>query len=353
MEDLLSGLFKEKEKSQVVVITGATAGVGRATAREFAKKGYKIGLVARGRDGLEATKNEIEQLGGSAIAVSTDVADYNQVELAAEKIEQAFGPIDIWINNAMASVFSPISEMKPEEFKRVTDVTYHGQVYGTLVALKRMKARNKGSIVFVGSALAYRGIPLQSAYCAAKHAVQGFFDSLRTELIHENSKVEISLVELPALNTPQFGWVKSNLPYKARPMGKIYQPEVAATAIVHAAENSRREMYVGSTTVQAIVGDKLVPFIGDYYLAKKGVAGQQTNEPEDPNRSYNLWEPVSGDHGAHGTFGDKAHDTSVELWFSLNMKLMALAGLAAAAVATGLGIASVIKDKDSELKKVA
>lgn len=317
-------------KGEVVVITGASAGVGRAVAREFAKRGANIGLIARGEDGLRAAKIEVEALGGRAIILKADVAYEDQMEWAADEVERQFGPIDIWVNNAMTSVFSPVKEMQPHEFKRVTDVTYLGQVYGTLAALKRMLPRDKGSIVFVGSALAYRGIPLQSAYCAAKHATQGFFDSLRSELLHDKSNVKISMVHLPAINTPQFAWVKSKLPNKAKPMGKIFQPEVAAEVIVYAAYNDRREVYVGLPTVQAIVGDKIVPEVGDWWLAKTGYQGQQTTEPEDPNRLNNLYEPLPGDFGAHGSFDLLANDFSPQAWATMHKKeiLLSVAGLA-------------------------
>src|SRR5207249_1397612 len=246
-------------KPKVVVITGASAGVGRATARNFARHGARIALLARGMDGLEAAQREVEELGGTAIVVPVDVANAEQVEAAAARIEIDLGKIDIWINNAMTSVFSPIKQMTPAEFRRVTEVTYLGCVYGTLAALKRMLLRDRGMIVQVGSALAYRGIPLQSAYCAAKHAVQGFCDSLWCELLHDNSNVKVTMVQMPALNTPQFGWVKSRLPRKAQPVPPIFQPEVAAEAIYFAAHDPRREFYIGLPTVKAIVADKIAP----------------------------------------------------------------------------------------------
>src|SRR5438874_682248 len=248
-----------------VAITGASAGVGRATARKFARSGAPVALLARGRDGLEAARKEVEELGGRALVVIVDVAHADQVEAAATQIEAELGEIDIWINNAMTSVFSPIKEMTPEEFRRVTEVTYLGYVYGTLAALKRMLPRNRGVIVQVGSALAYRGIPLQSAYCAAKHAVQGFCDSLRCELLHDKSHVRLTMVQLPALNTPQFGWVKSRLARKAQPVPPIFQPEVAAEAIYFATQNPRREFYVGLPSVEAIVANKIAPGLLDRY----------------------------------------------------------------------------------------
>ncbi|HXG67375.1 MAG TPA: SDR family oxidoreductase [Blastocatellia bacterium] len=314
-------------KPEVVVITGASAGVGRATVREFAKHGAHIGLIARGVDGLEGARREVEEMGGRALVLPLDVADADAVEDAAEKVEQELGPIDVWVNNAMVSVFSPVKKMTAAEFKRVTDVTYLGVVHGTLAALKRMLPRDRGAIVQVGSALAYRGIPLQAAYCAAKHAVQGFVDSLRSELIHDGSNVHVTMVQLPALNTPQFDWVKSRLPNKAQPVPPIFQPEVAARAIYYAAHHERREMYVGLPTVKAIVGNKLVPGLADRYLAHNGYESQQTDEPENPDRPDNLWQPVGGDHGAHGRFDDRAADYSLQSWANMHRGLLALAGL--------------------------
>jgi short-subunit dehydrogenase len=292
----------------VVVITGASAGVGRATAQAFAKKGARIGLLARGRDGLEGARREVEELGGKALVLPTDVSDPGEIEAAASEVEKAFGPIDIWVNNAMTSVFSPVKEMEPGEYKRVTEVTYLGYVYGALSALKRMLPRDRGVIIQVGSALAYRGIPLQSSYCAAKHAIQGFCDSLRAELIHDKSKVRLSVVQLPAMNTPQFGWVKSRLMKKAQPVPPIYQPEVAARAIIWAAYNKKAEIYVGWSTIVTILGNKLFPRLGDWYLGKTGYKSQQFDGPVDPNRPHNLCEPVPGDHGTHGEFDDRAKD---------------------------------------------
>ena len=305
---------------EVVVITGASAGLGRAAAREFGKRGARVGLIARGVDGLEAAKREIESAGGSALSLPLDVADANAVENAAAAVEREFGPIDVWVNNAMASVFSPVKEMEPEEYKRVTEVTYLGVVYGTLAALKRMLPRDQGTIVQVGSALAYRSIPLQSAYCAAKHAIAGFTDSLRCELIHDKSNVRITMVQMPALNTPQFGWVKSRLKYKAQPVPPIFQPEVGANAIYWAAHHHRREIFAGLPTVEAIVGNKIAPGLLDKYLGKTGFASQQTSVLEDPDRPNNLWDPVKGDHGAHGTFGSRAHEHSWELRASLGRR---------------------------------
>jgi short-subunit dehydrogenase len=325
-------------KREIVVITGASAGVGRATVREFARHGASIGLIARGREGLEGARREVEEAGGRALVLPVDVANAEQVEAATEQVERELGPIDIWMNNAMASVFSPIKQMTAEEFKRVTEVTYLGYVYGTLSALKRMLPRDRGTIVHVGSALAYRSIPLQAAYCASKHAVLGFFASLRTELLHDHSNVHTTMVQMPALNTPQFGWVKSRLPRKAQPVPPIYQPEVAARAIYYAAHHpERREYYAGWSAVKAIFGNKLVPSLADHYLARTGYESQQYDGFEDPNRPNNLYEPVAGDHGAHGDFDDRAQSGSLELWAETHVKLLAIAagiGFAGAAVSS-------------------
>jgi NAD(P)-dependent dehydrogenase (short-subunit alcohol dehydrogenase family) len=319
------------DKAEVVVITGASAGVGRATARAFAQRGAKIGLLARGRDGLEGARREIERAGGKALVLPTDVASPEQVEAAAQAVEENFGPIDIWINNAMVSVFSPIKEMTSDEFKRVTDVTYLGAVYGTLSALRRMLPRDRGVIVEVGSALAYRGIPLQAAYCGAKHAMQGFVDSLRCELLHDQSRVRVTMVQLPALNTPQFSWVKSRLPRKPQPVPPIFQPEVAADAILWAAFHDRPELYVGWPAVKAIVGNKIAPRFADWYLSRQGYQAQQTDEPVEAGRVDNLWEPVPGDHGAHGDFGARSLSSSWQFRIAKHKTSFVLAGLTIAA----------------------
>jgi NAD(P)-dependent dehydrogenase (short-subunit alcohol dehydrogenase family) len=318
-------------KPEVVVITGASAGLGRAIVRRFAEDGAHIGLIARNIDGLEGAKRDVENLGGRAIIIQGDIAEPETSERAAQMVEDEFGEIDIWINNAMVSVFSPVKEMQPEEYKRVTEVTYLGVVYGTLAALKRMLPRDRGVIVQVGSALAYRGIPLQSAYCASKHAIEGFMDSLRSELIHDKSNVRASAVQMPAMNTPQFSWVKSRLPNKPQPVPPIYQPEVGAEAVHFVAHNERREMYVGYPTVEAIVGNKIVPSVGDWYLGRGGYEAQQTDEPVEPDRQNNLYEPVAGDHGAHGSFDARSIDFSPQLWANKNRGKVALAGLGAAA----------------------
>src|SRR5256884_1838516 len=318
----------KRNRRRVIVITGASAGVGRATAQAFAREGARIGLIARGRAGLNGARRDVEELGGEAVVLALDVADPTAIEKAAEKIEQKLGPIDVWINNAMASVFSPIKEMSADEFKRVTEVTYLGYVYGTLAALRRMLPRNRGLIIQVGSALAYRGIPLQSSYCAAKHAIQGFVDSLRCELIHDKSRVQVVMIDMPALNTPQFSWVKSRLPRKSQPVPPIYQPEIAAEAIVYASHYPRREIYVGMTTVGAIIVNKFVPGVLDQYLARFGYDSQQHNGPEDRHRPDNLWEPVdkAQDHGAHGRFDSRAARHSPQLWTSMHRGWVAAGG---------------------------
>lgn len=311
------------------MITGASAGVGRATAQAFAREGARIALIARGKAGLEGARRDVEKLGGEALVLPLDVANAAAIEKAAAKIEKEFGPIDVWVNNAMASVFSPIKEMTAEEFKRVTEVTYLGYVYGTLAALKRMLPRNRGVIVQVGSALAYRGIPLQSAYCAAKHAIRGFVDSLRCELLHDKSRVRVTMVDLPAMNTPQFAWVKSRLPRKAQPVPPIYQPDIAAKAIVFASRNPRREIYVGMPTVGAITVNKIAPGALDHYLAHFGYDSQQYGGREDRHRPDNLWEPVDDekDFGAHGKFDSRATSQSPQLWTSMHRGWVAAAAL--------------------------
>lgn len=331
----------DNAEQETVVITGASAGLGRATAREFGRRGARVGLLARGTDGLDAAKREIEELGGTAVAIPIDIADATAVEKAAVAIEEQLGPIDIWVNNAMTSVFSPVKEMNPDEYKRVTDVTYLGVVYGTMAALKRMLPRNRGTIVQVGSALVYRSIPLQSAYCAAKHAVGGFTDSLRCELIHDKSDVRVTMVQMPALNTPQFRWVKSRLKYKAQPVPPIFQPEIGAKAIYYAAHHRRREIYLGWPTVKAIIGNKIAPGVLDHYLGRTGYASQQMSEPEDPNRPDNLWEPVPGDHGAHGVFDNRAQPKSDEVWADLNRQWLGMA----AALGTCAGLFLLLRSR--------
>jgi len=319
---------------RVVVVTGASAGVGRAVVRAFARDGADIGLLARGVDGLEGARGDVEAAGGRALVLPTDVSDPRQVEAAAERVERELGPIDVWVNNAMVSVFSPVKELKADEVKRVTEVTYLGVVYGTMAALKRMLPRDRGTIVQVGSALAYRGIPLQAAYCGAKHAIQGFTESLRCELLHDASRVHVTMVQLPAMNTPQFDWVKSRLPRQPQPVPPIYEPEVAADAILWAAAHRRREMSVGIPTVEAIWGNKIASPLLDRYLALTGYDSQQTDEPADPRRPDNLWQPLPGDHGAHGRFAARSRDKSVQTW--INERLPALAALVVAGVAAAV-----------------
>ncbi|MCC6381639.1 MAG: SDR family oxidoreductase [Dehalococcoidia bacterium] len=320
---------------RVVVVTGASAGVGRATARAFAAGGSDVALLARGRDGLEAARAEVEAAGGHALVCALDVADAAAVEGAAAETERVLGPIDCWVNNAMLSVFSPAHEMAPEEYRRVTEVTYLGCVNGTLAALRRMRERDKGVIVQVGSALAYRGIPLQSAYCGAKHAIQGFTESVRCELFHDKSGVRIRMVQLPAVNTPQFEWVKTRLPGRPRPVAPIFQPEVAANAITFAATHDRREVLTGRSTVLAVEVNKLVPGLLDRYLGKTGYKSQQDSEPVPPGRKDNLWEPVAGDHGAHGRFDEEAQGWSPQLWANMHRRALAL-GAGTAALAGGV-----------------
>src|SRR5438270_126563 len=307
------------DSPKVAVITGASAGIGRATVREFAGHGCKVALLARGRAGLEAAAREVEELGGEALAIPTDVADYDAVERAADQAVERFGRIDVWVNNAFAGIFSRFMDMSLDEYRRVTDVTYFGQVHGTRAALKHMLPRNSGTVVLVGSALAYRGIPLQSAYCAAKHAIQGFQDSLRTELLAMDSKVRLTMVQLPGVNTPQFDWIRAHTSGTPRPVGAIYQPEVAARAIWKAAHSARKQWIVGAPAYQAIEADKLLSPLLDRYLARGNIEAQQ-GEPLAPGRKDNLFEPVDAneDRGAHGRFDSKSRTHSPLLWASEN-----------------------------------
>lgn len=309
-----------------VVITGATAGLGRAIAHEFGKSSARVGLISRDLEALEAAAAEVERLGGTAATYAADVGDDNAIEAAAASFEERLGPIDVWINNAMVSVFSPIKEMEAAEFRRVTEVNYLGYVHGTLAALRRMLPRNRGRIIQIGSALAVRSIPLQSAYCATKHAIVGFTDSLRCELYHDKSDVKAIVVHMPAMNTPQFTWVKSRLPNLPQPVPPIYEPEVGARVVLHAARASspRREYWVGGSTVKAIVGQKLIPGLLDLYLGRTGYKSQQREEPDSPGRPNNLWNAVSTSLAAHGPFEGKARSFSLEAevskhrgWFML------------------------------------
>jgi len=296
----------------VVVITGASGGVGRATVREFARCGARIALLSRGIDRLNAAKKEVEEAGGQALVLPTDVADPEQVEAAAERTERELGPINIWVNNAMTTIFSRFSEIRPDEYKRATEVTYLGCVYGTMSALKRMKSRNRGTIIQVGSALAYRSIPLQAPYCGAKHAIVGFTDSIRSELINDRINVQLTIVHLPGLNTPQFSWGRTHLPNHPQPVPPIFQPEVAARAIVWASAQRKREVWVGLSTYKAIIGQRIAPGFADRYLAKHAVEGQEMSDPVSPDRPDNLFETVRGDqYAAHGIFDDQARTWSL------------------------------------------
>jgi NAD(P)-dependent dehydrogenase (short-subunit alcohol dehydrogenase family) len=313
--------------------------VGRATARRLAEEGYDVALVARGRDGLEGARLDIERIGTRPLPVPADVAEPDQLEEAAERTESALGPIDVWVNNAMTTVFAPFREIEPEEFRRVTEVTYLGVVWGTRAALKRMVPRDRGSIVLVGSALAYRGIPLQSAYCGSKHAIKGFFESVRTELLHDKSKIKLSLVDLPAVNTPQFDQCRTRMPKQPQPVPPIYQPEVAADAIAWAARTGEREVYVGAPTWKTIWGERIAPGFADHYLAKNGYDGQMADQPINGNRPGNLFAPVDGDRGAHGHFDEESRQRSPLLWLGKHRRALgaaALAGTGAAAAAAAV-----------------
>ena len=320
-------------RPRVIVVTGASAGVGRATVRELAQRGERIGLLSRGQDGLLGAKSDVERLGGTAVTVSLDVADAEAVEQAADEIEARLGPIDVWVNDAMATVFARFTEVTAEEFERATATTYLGCVNGTRSALRRMVPRDRGTIVQVSSALAYRGIPLQSAYSGAKHAIQGFTEAVRCELLHDRSAVHLTSVHLPALNTPQFDWSRAKLGKQPQPVPPIFQPEVAARAIVWAAEHRRRELYVGLPTFVSIVGNKIAPWLGDWYLARKGFDSQHTDETIEPLREGNLFEPATGDHGARGRFGARSKSSSAYLWLTLHRR--AVAATAGAALAAG------------------
>jgi NAD(P)-dependent dehydrogenase (short-subunit alcohol dehydrogenase family) len=308
---------------RVAVITGASAGIGRAVVRQFAAQGWRVALLARGVDGLAGAKAEAEALGSEALVIPTDVADEAQVEAAAAQVERTWGRIDVWVNDAMATIFSDVMRIPPEDFRRATEVTYLGTVWGTLAALRRMKRQGHGTIVQVGSALAYRSIPLQAPYCGAKAAIRGFTDSVRCELAHDPSPVHITMVQLSAFNTPQFEWGRTTMPKRPRPMGRIFQPEIAARAIYYAATHRRREVWVGWPSVQAILGTKFFPGFLDRLLGRTAVDGQHTDEPLPADRADNLYEPVAGDHGAHGRFDALAHDTSAQWWLNRNRAALA------------------------------
>ena len=310
----------------IAVITGASAGIGRATAVAFAKRGWKVALLARGEAGLEGARRDVLAAGGEALAIPTDVAKYQEVEAAADRVEREWGPIDVWVNNAMATIFCGFLDMTPEEFERSTAVTYLGAVWGTRAALTRMKPRDRGVIVQVGSALAYRSIPLQSPYCGAKSALRGFTDSLRCELLHDKSGVHLTMVQLAAFNTPQFDWGLSRMPREPRPMGKVFQPEIAAEAIYWAAHHKRRELTVGFPAAQAILGQRVIPGALDRFLAATGYEGQQSDEAAAPDRPNNLFSPAAGgDRGAHGRFDSEAKSTSAQLWVNTHRTALALA----------------------------
>jgi len=318
--------MRKPNSGRVVVVTGASAGVGRAAARAFASEGAHVGLIARDTEGLQAAAREMGELGGKGLAVPADVADADQVAAAAARIEQELGPIEVWVNNAMTTIFGRLTDVTPQEYKRATEVTYLGTVYGTMAALRRMLPRNNGHIIQVGSALAYRSIPLQAAYCGAKHAIAGFTDSLRSELIHDNKDIHLTMVQLPAMNTPQFTWCRSKMPRHPQPVPPIFQPEVAAERIVWASHHTRREVFVGAPTVIAIEANKVAPALADYYLGRTGFDSQQTKEDVPKDRPDNLFEPLPGDFGAHGIFGEQAHTQAATTWLSEHKGLTAFAG---------------------------
>ncbi|MEU0337468.1 SDR family oxidoreductase [Streptomyces bobili] len=329
----------------VVVVTGSSAGVGRATARAFGARGADVALLARGQKGLEQAAHEVRTAGGQALPLVVDVADPEAVDAAAQQVEDQFGPIDVWVNAAFTTVFSPAKEIQPDELRRATEVTYFGFVHGTQAALRRMLPRDRGTIVQVGSALAYRSVPLQAAYCGAKAAIRGFTDSLRCELMHDGSRVRVTTAHLPGVNTPQFSWVLSRLPRHPRPVAPVYQPEVAAEGILHAADHpERREHWIGGSTVATLLGQKVAAGLLDRYLARTGYDSQQTDEAVDHSRPVNLWKPVDdahgADHGAHGVFDEEAHSRSLQLWASRHRRPLVLGaaagGTLGAALAAGL-----------------
>jgi NAD(P)-dependent dehydrogenase (short-subunit alcohol dehydrogenase family) len=326
---------------QTIVVTGASGGIGRASAVAFAARGGTVALLARGEKGLAGAAAEVERAGARALVVPTDVADAEQVFAAAARVEDEAGPIDVWVNSAFTSVFAPFDQIEPAEFRRVTEVSYLGYVYATMAALRHMKPRDRGTIVQIGSALAYRGIPLQSAYCGAKHAIQGFHEALRCELLHDKSNIRVTMVQMPAVNTPQFDWVLSRLPRHAQPVPPIYQPEFAARAVLFAADHpQRREYWVGSSTMGTLAANALAPGLLDRYLARTGYKSQQTDRSQDADAPVNLWEPADGrggeDFGAHGDFDDTAHNRDLQLWASQHHGLLATGAGSVLAAVTAL-----------------
>ncbi|WAP53730.1 SDR family oxidoreductase [Streptomyces sp. S465] len=335
----------KQHRPQIVVVTGASAGIGRATAHAFAARGAAVALLARGARGLEAAAEEVRTAGGHPLPIGVDVSDPEAVEAAATRVERELGPIDIWVNAAFSTVFAPVQEVGAEELERVMRVTYLGFVHGTQAALRRMAPRDHGTIVQVGSALAHRGVPLQSAYCAAKHAIQGFHESLRCELLHDRSRVRVTMVHLPGVNTPQFSWVLSRLPRHPQPMPPIYQPEVAARGIVYAADHPRRRQYwVGGSTAATLIGHTFAPGLLDRYLARTGYSSQQMSQPRGPHQPTNLWDPADDidgrDYGTHGVFDDQATNRSAQLWASQHHGLLTAAGAAAGALVCALVLRS-------------
>ena len=335
-------MARSRSRTPVVVVAGASAGVGRATAIRFAEEGWDVGLIARGRQGLEGAAADVREAGGRAHIVACDVADADAVDDAATQFERELGPIDVWVNNAMVTVYGPFEDLEPREFQRVTDVTFHGSVWGTKAALKRMRPRNKGVIVQVGSALGERGIPLQSAYCASKHALNGFIDSVRTELMSEDTGISLRVAQMPALNTPQFAWGRNHLDQHPQPVPPIFQPEVAAEAVYHLATHSRREIWVGASTVGTILGDRVSDDLMDNYLARNGISAQKTSNKTRPEKRDNLFEPVDDDldFGAHGPFDDKAKPRSLELEVARRRGVLATVGATLAAGVAAVWFAS-------------
>jgi NAD(P)-dependent dehydrogenase (short-subunit alcohol dehydrogenase family) len=331
-------------QNEVVVITGASGGIGRAAARKFGSDGARVALIARGRRGLEGAAREVEQAGGQAMVLPVDVSDHDQLEAAASSVEDAFGPIDVWVNDAMVTVYAEFLDIEPAEFRRATEVSYLGMVWGTRAALKRMVPRDKGSIVQVCSAMSYRGIPLQSPYCGAKHACKGFTESVLTELLHHKSKVQVSMIQLPGVNTTQFTWGRTKLPKQTMPVPPIYQPEVAADAIHYAAHHKRRQVYVGIPTVMNILGERVAPWLLDRYLAKSGYKSQMTDQDLDTSGHDNLFEPVDEDRGSHGPFDDQAHGFSPQYELAKRRSVvLAGAGIAAGAAAAGAATARLMR----------